>query len=153
MAGNFKKLVILLDDESAIAIPAVVGQTSILTYAFNITRTTAGTISADRFGRFLSSEVVPATAPGNSRARQVVAAWFNPSSMYGSEAVRVPAVATALDFIAATGVATTLASIDPLLTRNFRLRMRVARTIATVSFAQATLNGSIFVQRSHSFEI
>ena len=145
MANKVNKLYITLNTQ----IPSTLGAADRRVLAFNVTQTTIGTTAADDFGRFLQDRLaLPAGAPAPTRAKNRVSAWFQPGGL-----VTLGAAQVGLDFIAATGVATTAASINPILTRNFRVRAVINRLITAAEFARTTVNGTIYVGRQHSIEV
>lgn len=144
MANKVNKIYITL----AAAIPTTLGAADRRVLAFNATQTTVGTVASDDFGTFLQDRTpLAGSAPAIIRAKNRVSAWFQPGGR-----VTLGAAQVGVDFIAATGIATTAASIDPIATRHFRIRAVINRLITAAEFARTTVNGAIFVQRQHSME-
>jgi len=146
MANKVNKLYISL---GSAAIPTTIGAAFKRVLAFRPTQTTAGTVASDNYGRFLQERMFRVTDPLVKRGANEVSAWFqeNAPTSLGSGAKVV------LDFIAATGVATTLASIDPVLTRFFRVRAVINRLITAALFPRTTFGGTIYVARQHTIEV
>lgn len=154
MATKVNKLYIQL----AAAVPPTVGAGAAVptqTIAvFNVTETTVGvTVAADRFGRFLQEfQALSSGDPANQRGANDIEAWFQESPVIGTAPGSQSGAKAAIDFISATGVATTAVAIDPTLTRNFRVRAIINRLVTVGDFARTTLNGHVYVQRQHTLE-
>jgi len=151
MANKVNKLYITLHER----IPTTVGSGFSRVLAFNVTQTTFATVAADEFGRFLQDrQPLPALIAADQRAVNKVSAWFSQGGfVIGGPSHIAAAALVSLDFIAATGNATVADSIDPILTRNFRVRAIINRLVALADFPQVTLHGTINVDRQHSIEV
>lgn len=150
--SNRKKLYIPF----AGAIPDTIGAANRRVFAFPLTQATIGTAAADQFGNFLAA-VGPLTAGSNveDHAKRRVTAVFQPG--FTGEAAAIVTVPdggrVSLDFIGATVAnITAAASIDPNLTRHFRVRAWVSRLISTTALPRVSVNGTIYVQQQHSLE-
>jgi hypothetical protein len=155
-AAKRKKLYIDLDGSDFLLSPSIGVRRF---FAFNVTQTTVGTVPDDKYGGFLDSlspiSSIAAGAPGEVRRPADVSAWFQkrPGSAVASLLANSE---VAVDFIAATGVATTLNGIDPVTTRNFRVRLTAIRMVSAAGAGGQTssrLIGRLYVQRQHSIEV
>lgn len=141
------------------AIPGTLGTLAAdsTTVAFTATEAVVGTsTTSEKYGRFLSKKsALAAGDPANQRAENEVTAWFQVgvATTVGLAPARQSSAHVAIDFIAATGVVATLASIDPVLTRNFRIRAVIDRLVTLSESPRTTVNGTIYIQRQHSIEI
>lgn len=153
MANKVNKLYIAVNNAG----PVTIGATPQRVLAFPVTQAASNTVSADKYGRFLKDyEAMSLSDPSVNRAKKQVTAWFQASP--GVSVGELPDTVASgfgclIDFIAATGVATTALGIDPTLTRHFRVRAIINRLLTSAEFARNTLNGTIFVQRQHSIEV
>lgn len=147
MAIKVNKLQITLHTN----LPGTIGVGRVVT--FNVTEITQGvTTAADDFGRFLQDRIaLPAGAPAGIRAANRVFAWFQAGQAVEPQTFGGGVIN--LDFVAATGVATTLASLNPVLTRLFRLRAVIMRTLTAAEFPATTIDGVIQVEQEHSIEV
>lgn len=134
----------------AAAVPTTLGAGNRRVVAFPLTQAVPGTtVASDKYGNFLRDFApISAGVSALQKAKLAVSAFFQAGGL-----VTVGAAQVALDFIAASGVATTAASIDPVATRHFRLRAVINRLITAAEFARVTANGTIFVQRQHTIEV
>lgn len=152
MATKSNNLLISL----ASAVPNTIGSAFRRVLSFNVTETTIGTTTAaDAFGRFLPQfAAASSTDPANFRSQRKPKAWFQVMTPVGiTIGANSPGGANVvLDWIAASGVATTAASINPVLTRNYRLRAVINRAITSAEYARATVNGEVYVEIPHTLE-
>jgi len=154
-----KKLYIELSGSQFLASPSI-GVRRVI--AFNVTQTTNGTVASDKYGNFLPSlPPVPAAAgvgvADTSRQPADVSAGFA-QRPGGATSSLCLGIQLATDFIAATGVATTLTGIDPVATRNFRVRLTAINVLTNTAAARggvvnSRVIGRMYVQRQHSIEV
>lgn len=114
--------------------------------AFFVTQFTPGT-TGDRYGNLLDKLglLTPGSA-GGPKARNAVSSWFQCSSITGDPGH------VCLDYISANAPNITLAVAitDPILTRDFRVRLKAGLAVATNTYV---LRGILYVQRQHSIEV
>jgi hypothetical protein len=118
---------------------------TVQTRAYHVTQLNLTTPSPDRYFGFLTPVGV-FTGPLDRRRKRTIMGTFTQKKGDGASG---GAFNTTVDFIAATGNATTAIAIDPLTTRNFRVRLRANR----IALARLTVKGLLFVAARHELEV